>query len=166
MLDSSQIVTASDIDQLAGQAAASPRKRAHLLLHSGPDDQVQRLLIAAEPRTYVRPHRHSEQWEMLVVQRGALDVLIFNADGIVQSRSALDTASPVIQIPPAHWHSCIIREAGTLMLEIKPGPYRANEFAGWAPDERDESAEAFLDWATLGQAGQRWPTVTTARETQ
>ena len=152
-----QVVTSVEIDQLALQAAAAPRKRAHLLLHSGPDDQVQRLLIAAEPGTYVRPHQHSQQWEMLTVQRGQLDVLIFAANGIIRIRSKLDRTAPVIQIPPAHWHTCVVREPGTLILEIKPGPFRANEFAAWAPDESDERAAGFLDWAASGQREQRWP---------
>src|SRR5215813_5004812 len=81
-----RIVDRSAIDRLAKEANASPRRRAHLLLHSGHDDQVQRLLIALQPGSYVRPHQHSQQWEMLVLHRGRLDVLAFTPDGALAAR--------------------------------------------------------------------------------
>ena len=47
-----QLIDAARFRELTEQAAASPRKRSHLLLHSGPDDLVQRLIISAQPGTY------------------------------------------------------------------------------------------------------------------
>ena len=55
-----QLVGNDDIARLLDTAAASTRKRAHLLLHADHQDQVQRLLIGLEPPSYVRPHVHSE----------------------------------------------------------------------------------------------------------
>ena len=40
-----QIVNDQQIAELATRAGAVPRKRAHLLLHEGPADPVQRLII-------------------------------------------------------------------------------------------------------------------------
>jgi hypothetical protein len=65
-----QLVGNDELVRLLDTAAASTRKRAHLLLHADHQDQVQRLLIGLEPATYVRPHVHSEQWEMIVLLRG------------------------------------------------------------------------------------------------
>jgi cupin fold WbuC family metalloprotein len=149
-------VDAEKLDFLIEQAGASPRKRSHLLLHSGPGDQVQRLLIAAQPGTYIRPHRHSEQWEMLVMQRGIADILIFGEDGEVLGRRTLDRASPVVQSPRLQWHNCVVREPDTLLFEIKPGPYRANEFATWAPEEGQAAASALLRWTESAKVGQKW----------
>jgi hypothetical protein len=42
---------------------------------------------------------HSEQWEMIVLLRGRLDVLIFNQDAELAQRLAMSAASPVVQIP-------------------------------------------------------------------
>ena len=154
--DALQSVNAEKLALLIAQAAAVPRKRSHLLLHTGPGDQVQRLLIAAQPGTYIRPHRHSEQWEMLVVQRGRVDILMFAEDGEVLARRPLDQASPVAQIPLSHWHSCVVRAPDTLLLEIKPGPYRPNEFADWAPEEGREAASALLRWTESAKVGQKW----------
>ena len=65
-----QLVGNDELVRLLDTAAARTRKRAHLLLHADHQDQVQRLLIGLEPATYVRPHVHSEQWEMIVLLRG------------------------------------------------------------------------------------------------
>ena len=67
----------------SGGGASSSRRRAHLLLHEGPQDQVQRLMIMLQPGSYVRPHHHSQQWEMLVLQQGCGDVLMFDEVGIL-----------------------------------------------------------------------------------
>ena len=143
---------------LIDAAAAAPRKRSHLLLHSGPEDPVQRLVIAAQPRTYVRPHHHTRQWEMLVLHRGSMDVLIFSEDGEVVSRNGLDSATPVVQIPVGAWHTCVIREPDTVVVEIKPGPFRSNEFCQWAPEEGEGDVGEFLDWVASAKPGQKWRT--------
>jgi cupin fold WbuC family metalloprotein len=143
--------------QLAQHAAASARRRSHILLHADHQDQVQRLLIGLEPDSYVRPHMHSVQWEMIVLLRGRLDLLIFDEQADLVQRLALGAASPVAQIPPATWHSGVALEAQTLVLEVKPGPYRPNEFAEWAPPEGEMAAAAFVGWATKARAGSRWP---------
>lgn len=150
------LVSAELLRQLIEQAAVSPRRRSHLLLHGGPDDQVQRLVIAAQLDTYVRPHHHSRQWEMLVLQRGCIDVLTFDGDGKIRERRTLDRTSPIVQIPISEWHTCVVREPDTVVVEIKPGPYRPNEFAEWAPEEGSDRVALFMQWANSASAGQKW----------
>ena len=151
-----QLVGAAQFSDLTGQAAAAPRKRSHLLLHAGPDDQVQRLIIAAQPGTYVRPHQHGSQWEMLILQSGCMDIVTFDADGTVLSRITLSRTSPIVQIPCLVWHTSVVREPDTIVVEIKPGPYAPNRFAQWAPEEGSERAGPFLRWVTSAECGQRW----------
>jgi cupin fold WbuC family metalloprotein len=151
-----KLVDAAQLRELTRQAAAAPRKRSHLLLHAGPDDTVQRLIVSAQPGTYVQPHHHTRQWEMLVLQRGCMDVLTFGENGDVRSRVTLDRTAPILHIPVSAWHTSIVREPDTVVVEIKPGPYHPNEFAGWAPAEGDEHAEKFLLWATSAETGQHW----------
>jgi cupin fold WbuC family metalloprotein len=68
-----QLVGSEQMARLLQTAAASARKRSHLLLHADHHDPVQRLLIGLEPESYVRAHVHSEQWEMIVLLRGRFD---------------------------------------------------------------------------------------------
>src|SRR6266498_4906152 len=94
-----RVVDHDQIAELAAQATAEPRKRAHLLLHDGPADPVQRLIIVLQPNTYVRPHHHSRQWEMLVLQQGRGNLLIFDGDARLMDRIELSPSSSVAQIP-------------------------------------------------------------------
>jgi cupin fold WbuC family metalloprotein len=149
-------VTSTQIAALLAEARANPRRRSHLLLHAGHDDQVQRLLIALQPGSYVRPHQHSQQWEMLVLHRGQLDVLAFAQDGALLARHRLDRSAPVIQIPLKTWHAGVALEPDTIVMEVKPGPYRANEFADWAPEENAPAAGDLVAWLEGAAVGMRW----------
>ncbi|EMX0805176.1 WbuC family cupin fold metalloprotein [Klebsiella pneumoniae] len=48
-------ITMSDMQQQSAAAVQSPRLRAHRNFHPELSDSVQRLAIAMEPGTYVRP---------------------------------------------------------------------------------------------------------------
>ncbi len=86
------LIDAAQLAQLAQDAAAGARRRSHILLHADHQDQVQRLLIGLEPDSYVRPHIHSLQWEMIVLLRGRLDLLIFDDQAQLVQRLAMGTA--------------------------------------------------------------------------
>jgi cupin fold WbuC family metalloprotein len=154
--EASQLVGSEQLVRLLETAAVSTRKRSHLLLHADQQDQVQRLLIGIEPESYVRPHVHSQQWEMMVLLRGRFDFLIFNPQAELVQRLAMSVASPVAQIPRGTWHSGVALAPETLVLEVKPGPYRPNEFAPWAPEEGEPASSAFVHWAAGASLGSTW----------
>jgi cupin fold WbuC family metalloprotein len=139
-----QVVGAEAIAELLGKAETGERKRSHLLLHGGHHDQVQRMTIMLEPGTYVRPHQHSEQWEMLALLRGSCDLLQFDPQGRLIGRVEMTATAPVAQIPIGTWHGLYVCDKGTMLLEVKPGPYRPNEFADWAPPEGDPAVPSYL----------------------
>ena len=56
-----QRIDRRQLEDMLEKAAASARRRSHILLHADHQDQVQRLLIGLEPDSYVRRHVHSEQ---------------------------------------------------------------------------------------------------------
>jgi cupin fold WbuC family metalloprotein len=151
-----QIVDHRQIAELAIRARARPRKRAHLLMHEGPTDPVQRLIIMLQPNTYVRPHHHSRQWEMLVLQKSRGNLLIFDGDARLMDWIELSPRSSVVQIPIGVWHGFVVPERNTAVLEIKPGPYVPNEFADWAPEEGGATATGFVKWNTNAAPGERW----------
>src|SRR3954471_15201547 len=107
-------VSESQIAALLAESRASTRLRAHLLLHADHADQVQRLLIALQPGTYVRPHQHSEQWEMLTLHGGRADIFAFAEDGTVREQHVLHASAPVIQIPMGAWHGAVALEPDTI----------------------------------------------------
>ncbi len=152
------------LDSLIGKAKDSPRKRAHFNLHPELHDPVQRLCIAMEPGTYVRPHRHSdpETWEVLVILRGSLALNIFDEKGKVLERTVLKAGGPVtaVEFPLNTWHAPASLEPGTVVFEIKQGPYKPiaeNNLAKWAPAESDPEAERFLEWYRNAKIGDTPP---------
>lgn len=143
---------------LSTQATASPRKRAHHNLHPQLDDHVQRLCIAMEPGTYVRPHRHMqpETWEILLILSGAVALLIFDDSGRALERIELAAGGEVsaVEIPANTWHAVASLKAGTVVFEVKQGPYapitEAN-FAPWSPADGVQ-AESLEGWYHTAQA--------------
>jgi cupin fold WbuC family metalloprotein len=117
---------------------------------------VQRLMIVLQLQTYVRPHHHSQQWEMLVLQQGRGDVLMFDVHGALLDRIELSQRAPVVQIPVGLWHGFVVLEPDTTVMEVKPGPYRPNEFAAWAPEEGDAEAARLVEWLTHAKPGTAW----------
>ncbi|MFA5529301.1 MAG: WbuC family cupin fold metalloprotein [Thiohalomonadaceae bacterium] len=148
-------------DNLAAQARTHVRGRINENLHTGPDDPVQRFLNAIEPGSYVRPHRHTEpsRWELLTVLTGAAVVLLFDDMGKVLLREEVDAHGPLhgLEIPAGAWHTVAACVPGTVLLELKPGPYRPaadKDFAPWAPREGDPEAPACVRWLARARAGE------------
>jgi cupin fold WbuC family metalloprotein len=151
-----QLIDHRTIANLAQQAADSPRKRSHLLLHAGHADQVQRLVIVLQPGSYVRPHHHSQQWEMLVALQGRGYLHRFSETGRLLDRFEMSSSSKVAQIQIGEFHGFLVLDPDTVILEIKPGPYRPNEFAEWAPPEGHASAPMFIGWLASAEIGNAW----------
>jgi cupin fold WbuC family metalloprotein len=157
-------VSGADLAALVAAAQSAPRLRKNLNLHPTLADPVQRLLNAFEPGTYVRPHRHADpgKWEFFAILQGRALVLAFDADGIVQERYELAPtgAVPVIEIAAGTWHTLAALESGTLLLEVKPGPYvpaGPQDFATWAPPEGTTGAVTLEHWFQVAQVGDRAP---------
>ena len=130
------------LTNLSRQAAASPRLRQHHKLHDSLDEVCQRLLIAMEPGTYVHPHRHLREPkpECLLGLRGRMALVIFDDEGEVQQVRIFGPEEPLlgIEISAGVWHTVICLQAGSVLFETKPGPYKpdnASELAPWAPEE-------------------------------
>jgi len=153
-----KLLTKPVLEDLATQAQASARRRSHLLWHPEPEDQVQRLVIALEPGTYIRPHCHPEQWELLMMIAGEVELLGFDADGTFTQRLLLVAGGDCvgIELPPGHWHSLQVTSRASL-LEIKPGPLRPATFASWAPAEGDAAVPALQAWLATDAVGERCP---------
>ncbi len=154
------------LGKLIVQAAISPRKRTHFNLHPELSDPVQRLCIAMEPETYVRPHRHSdpETWEVLIILRGSIALNVFDESGKVLERTVLKAGGPVIalEFPLNTWHAPVSLEPGTVVFEIKQGPYKPipeQHLASWAPSEGDPEAALFVKWYQTARVGDLPPAV-------
>jgi cupin fold WbuC family metalloprotein len=147
------------LDALKDTAASATRARAHLNVHEELDANVQRLFIATQPDTYMRPHRHREahKWEFFIVLQGRIDLLVFDELGELQQRVALSAEQTrAVEVPPRTWHAYVCMAADTLAMEIKEGEYLPTEeqdFASWSPAENTAQAPAFLAQMRVAQTG-------------
>ena len=114
------------LDSLTEQAKSSERLRMNMDLRNSPADTSQRMLNAIEPGSEVPIHRHCTTSETVVVLRGRLieefyddlecrctDAIELSADGPVRA----------LNIPAGQWHTVRVLESGTVIMEVKDGPY-------------------------------------------
>lgn len=149
-------LTPTQLDELSRQAQASPRRRANANLHQELADPIQRLAIAMEPDTYVRPHRHPHTWELLYPLRGRFLVLHFDDAGRVTQRTVLGEDCAVLENPAGTWHAVLSLDVGGIIFEVKHGPYTPiadADYAPWSP-AAESSSDTIRDWygkALLGE---------------
>ncbi|QNI69468.1 cupin fold metalloprotein/ WbuC family [Cyanobium sp. NS01] len=145
-----QLMDQALLDQLSGQASASPRRRRNHNLHHLPD-LVQRFLNALQPGTYVRPHRHLREqpgsgFECFLVLQGAIGLLLLDQHGQVTQTLRLDAGGPVqgIELAEGQFHTLVALSADAVMFELKQGPYqpsRDKDFLPQFPAEGTREAE-------------------------
>lgn len=146
-------ITKSLLREKSGHAKLNRRGREILVLHDGDGDTLQRMLNAIEPGSYIRPHRHvtPPKAEGLIVLAGAVGFVPFTSSGQPDEASFVHMGgeSEVLGVDyrAGVWHSFFALEPGTVVYEVKPGPYEATsdkEFAPWAPEEGAPEAELYL----------------------
>lgn len=126
-----QIITSSLLDELTEKAKQNERLRINFNFHTNLDDKCQRLLNAMEPGTIMPIHRHKVA-EMYMVIRGALEVSFYNDSKQIIDKKLISPNEGIygVQIPENTWHSLTVKESGTVIFEVKEGPYIPHEKGG------------------------------------
>lgn len=119
-----QLITSDLLDTLSEQAKLNERQRTNFNFHSSLDDKCQRLLNALEPGTIMPIHKHNVA-EMYIVLRGSLEVCFYDDSKQTIDRSIIAPQNGIfgVQIPENTWHSLTVNESGTVIFEVKEGPY-------------------------------------------
>ena len=120
------IIDTEILDMLTAAAKESPRLRMNLDLRNTPEDLSQRMLNAIEPGSVLPVHRHLKSSETVVCLRGCLREIFYDADGkqvIASYDLAPGTRNVGLNIPLGQWHTVESLESGTVILEVKDGPY-------------------------------------------
>lgn len=149
-----KVFSAEYLDSLVEEVSQSPRARQHRSIHERYDDPCQRFLNAIGTYSYIRPHRHSldPKAETLIAVRGQFALITFDDAGailnIVRFGTKTDATVPVgADLPPGTWHTIITLVAGSILLELKAGPFNPNaakEPAPWAPEEGTSDGRDYL----------------------
>ncbi|WP_321343935.1 WbuC family cupin fold metalloprotein [uncultured Draconibacterium sp.] len=138
------------LDNLCAEAKQTDRQRKNLNYHSNFNDPINRMLNAVEPGSYVQPHKHEnpDKREVFILLRGKMAVVFFDDDGNITENLILDNKENYgVEIPPAVWHTIIALERGTVVYEVKDGPYSPSDdknFASWAPKEDEKESADYI----------------------
>jgi cupin fold WbuC family metalloprotein len=139
------------LDQLSDKARQAPRQRMNHNFHQTSDDLLNRMLNAMEPGTYVQPHKHEnpDKREAFLLLRGRILIVSFDDAGQITDHIELNPATGNfgLEIPPRTYHTLITLESGSVLYELKDGPYNPvndKHFAPWAPAEGSPEAAAYV----------------------
>lgn len=119
-------ITQGLLDSLTEQAKASPRLRMNLDLRNSAEDQSQRMLNAIEPGSPLPIHRHRYTSETVVCLRGRLVWEYYDElERICTESIELSPNGSVVALnsPAGQWHTVRALESGSVILEMKNGPY-------------------------------------------
>ena len=117
------LVDQTVLDALTARAKESPRLRMNLDLRNSPADGSQRMLNAIEPGTVLPIHRHPTTSETVVCLRGHFQAYFYDADGRLTETIDMRPGGNLLNIPVGQWHNLESVESGTVLLEVKDGPY-------------------------------------------
>lgn len=114
------------LDELKGEALASPRLRMNRDMRTSADDSSQRMLNALEVGTVMPIHRHVRTSEAQILLRGRIDVMFYNDEGEEIRRFHLDPRQGRygVNVPKGMWHSLEVLESGSTIFEAKDGAYQ------------------------------------------
>lgn len=113
------------LNSVTSKAKGSDRLRMNYNLHDSLDAKAQRLLNALEPGTELPIHRHQHTAETYIVLRGAIKVFFYNDERMVTNEFMINPLEGRygIHIPAGQWHTLEVLESGTVIFEVKDGPY-------------------------------------------
>ena len=113
------------LEEITKQARQTPRLRMNYNLHDSLDAKAQRLFNAMEPGTVLPVHRHRNTSETYILIRGAIRVLLYDDNKTLISSYEISDKNDNFgfHIPKGQWHTLEVLESGTVIFEVKEGPY-------------------------------------------
>src|SRR3972149_5975554 len=111
-----------NLEEIFSRADKSPRKRHTLSPKSADYPGCRYMVNTLLPGTYIQPHRHNSLGnnEVWVVLSGVVTPIIFSNEGeIVNSYNvSSEEEVPLVEIPERTFHTLIVREVRSAILEV------------------------------------------------
>ena len=127
-----KIIDKKLINEVKAKAKTSPRLRMNYNFHQSLDDKCHRFLNALEMGTVIPVHHHVTKDETFILLMGKVRVNIYNDDGeVVESVVlSLEEGRYGVDIPKNTWHGLECLESGSVIFEVKEGPFVEHEIDG------------------------------------
>lgn len=120
------------IQAVIEEAKQSPRLRKNYNFHQSLDDKCHRFLNALEVGTQVPVHHHVTKDESFILLKGSVRVNTYDDSGEIIESVVLSLAEGRIgvDIPKNTWHNVECLESGSVIFEVKEGPFVEHEIDG------------------------------------
>ncbi len=131
----------SEVAFIKAQAAANDRRRARICAHKSNDDKLHEMIIAISMQSYIHPHKHPGKSESFHIVEGAVDIVVFDDDGVVTE--AIELGDPTTgrfffyRLEKNAYHTLLLKTEFLVVHEITNGPFVFEKtlLAPWAPNE-------------------------------
>ena len=143
-------IGAEDIEVLRQAVRKTPKRRVRINAHPRSDDELHEMIIAIEPGSYIRPHKHPGKSEAFHIIEGQVDIVVFSEAGEVErivSLAAKGGHHPFYyRMSTPHFHTLIVRSDLLVVHEITNGPFlpTGTIYAAFAPEEGDTASAAIF----------------------
>ena len=142
----------ADLDLLRDAVKKTPKRRARINAHPDSGDALHEMLIAIEPGSYIRPHKHPAKSESFHIVEGEVDIVVFDDEGqivrVVPLSARGGKGSFYYRMSQPYFHTLVIKSDLLIVHEITNGPFKpeGTVFAHFAPADGDEqAASAYMD---------------------
>ena len=157
-----KVFTSGYFGSLTSEASQSSRLRSHRNIHESYTEPCQRLFNAIGVDSYIRPHRHllDRKPEFLIAIKGKFVFIEFDTVGNIQSVMRFGTEKYAqdedmimgLEISSGIWHTVLAEMPGSILLEVKSGPFvpsDSKEYADWSPREGSKESKEYLLYLRL-----------------
>lgn len=127
-----KIIDEQLIGEVVEQAKKSPRLRMNYNFHQSLNDKCHRFLNALEIGTQIPVHHHVTKDETFIILKGKVRVNTYNDNGEIIDSIVLSSESGRygVDIPKNTWHGLECLESGSVIFEVKEGPFVEHEIDG------------------------------------
>lgn len=127
-----KIIDEQLIGEVVAQAKKSPRLRMNYNFHQSLNDKCHRFLNALEIGTQIPVHHHVTKDETFIILKGKVRVNTYNDNGEIIDSIVLSSESGRygVDIPKNTWHGLECLESGSVIFEVKEGPFVEHEVDG------------------------------------
>jgi cupin fold WbuC family metalloprotein len=149
--DSIVSISSSDVDFLREVAENSSLRKARVLLHGSPDNDLHEMLISHSFGQYIQPHINNHSAKSFVVLDGEMVVVLFNNEGAISKHielAAFSGATPfLLRLENPVFHTVVPISATVIFLETVKGPHTETNYAPFSPSPNDTSeSEKYITW--------------------
>lgn len=136
-------LTKLDILKLIDLAKDNKRERIRFCSHSSSDDIIHEMFIVQPKEAYIKPHKHINKIESMLVLHGEVDCVLFDEDANITNKIEMGNFESgktfYNSIKTEQCHSLLIKSDWLVFLEITKGPFNRDDtvYTNWSPEEND-----------------------------